>query len=153
MKHAVLTIAIGLALCTACTKGKVYHHYNHTPIAGWEKMDVLHYSVPALNTSGRYGTDIGLRINSLFPFTSLTLVVEQTVYPSLAQYTDTLTCKLVDRNGNIRGQGVAYYQYHFHVSQMALHEHDSLHITVKHNMQREILPGIADVGIALTKLN
>lgn len=152
MRRALLGIAATLALCTACTEGRVFHHYNHTPLAGWEKTDELTYDVPKLAATGRYGIDLGLRINGLFPFTSLTLIVEQTVYPSREQRTDTLNCKLTDRNGTVKGQGVTYYQYHFHVSQLPLHRDDSLHITVKHNMQREILPGIADVGIAISKL-
>lgn len=152
MRNTVLKMLTTLALCAACTEGKVYHHYNHTPIAGWEKTDELAYDVPPLPAAGRYGIDLGLRTNGLFPYTSLTLVVEQTVFPSKAQRIDTLTCKLVGKDGSIKGRGVTYYQYHFHVSQLLLRANDSLHIAVKHNMQREILPGIADIGIAITHL-
>ncbi len=141
-----------LALCMACTEGKVYHHYDHTPIAGWEKVDTLTYNVPALADSGLYATDLGLRINNSFPFMGLTLIVEQTVYPSHQRLIDTLNCKLMGQDGTAKGQGVSYYQYHFKVSQTLLHQGDSLHITVRHDMKREILPGISDIGIAVNKL-
>jgi gliding motility-associated lipoprotein GldH len=153
MRHWGLTILTALALCVACSKGRVYHHYNHTPIAGWEKIDTLSYNVPPLAERGRYDTALGLRINNLFPFVSLTLIVEQTVFPSMKQQKDTINCKLVDGNGNFKGHGISSYQYRYPVSQMQLQQGDSLHITVRHDMRREILPGISDVGIALTKLD
>jgi hypothetical protein len=37
------------------------------------------------------------------------------------------------------------------VRQLQLQEGDSLHVVVRHNMKREILPGIFDVGIKLLK--
>ncbi|MGI6242887.1 MAG: gliding motility lipoprotein GldH [Prevotella sp.] len=153
MKHWGWMILAGLTLCAACTRGRVYHHYNHTPVAGWEKVDTLSYNVPPVAKQGRYDTELGLRINSAFPFVSLTLIVEQTVYPSLRQRVDTINCKLVDGNGNFKGQGISYYQYHYPISQMQLQQRDSLHITVRHDMRREILPGISDVGIVLTRKN
>lgn len=168
-----------LALLSSCTGNKVYDHYEHTPIAGWDKVDTLSYDVPALADSGRYATNLGLRINNAFPFQSLTLIVEQTVIPTSIQnqkihnspsgrinpfakqpkvkkitgtphtYIDTLTCTLFDNKGTIKGQGISYYQYHFRVSEMDLHTGDSIHITVRHDMKREIMPGIADVGISI----
>ncbi|MBM6991845.1 MAG: gliding motility lipoprotein GldH [Prevotella sp.] len=152
MRNWGLILLTTLSLCVACTEGKVYHHYNHTPVAGWEKVDTLAFDVPPLNDSGLYSTDLGLRITNDFPFMGLTLIVEQTVYPSHVRKTDTLNCKLIDKDGTVKGQGISYYQYRFQVSQMQLHLHDSLHITVRHNMKREILPGISDIGIAVNKL-
>ena len=152
MKTWGVTTLICLVTCMACTQDKVFHHYNHTPVMGWERVDTLIYEVPAVPDSGYYSTDLGLRINGRFPFVSLTLIVEQTVYPAMIHHVDTINCKLADRNGNFKGQGVSYYQYRYPISRMKLHQSDSLHITVRHNMRREILPGISDVGIALTRL-
>ncbi len=151
MKQWGIIVLISLALCTACARGRVYHHYNHTSVIGWERVDTLLFEIPALADSGRYGTDLGLRINGLFPFVSLTLIVEQTVYPAMTHRVDTINCKLADQNGNFKGQGISYYQYRYHISEMQLQQNDSLHITVRHDMRREILPGISDVGIALTR--
>lgn len=151
MRKLALMAGSIVALCAACTGGKVYDSYNHTPIAGWEKTDTLAFNVSRLAEGGLYATDLGLRINNAFPFLSLTLIVEQTVFPSMQHRADTLNCRLMDAKGNARGQGVSYYQYHFRVSERALQPGDSLHITVRHDMKREIMPGISDVGIALTR--
>lgn len=141
-----------LAACWACTENKVYHHYNHTSVVGWERVDTLTFEVPRLSESGRYSTDLGLRINGYFPFMSLTMIIEQTIYPSMAHQIDTINCRLADRGGNFKGHGISYYQYRFPISKMNLRRGDSLHITVRHDMRREIMPGISDVGIALTRL-
>ncbi len=140
-----------VALLTACTGNKVYDHYNHTPIAGWEKTDTLTFDIPPLAERGLYATNMGLRISNAFPFISMTLIVEQTVLPANRTVTDTVTCQFMDKDGKVKGKGVAYYQYHMPVSVIRLNANDSLHITVRHNMKREILPGVSDIGIDLEK--
>ena len=94
---------------------------------------------------------MGLRINNAFPFISMTLIVEQTVLPANKTVIDTINCPLMGKDGQVRGKGVGYYQYHFPVSLMQLNENDSLHITVRHDMKREILPGVSDIGIELER--
>lgn len=151
--RALTALLMAGLLCAACTGNKVYDHYDHTPIAGWEKIDTLKFDVPRLSKSGLYATSMGLRINNAFPFISMTLIVEQTVLPANRTVIDTINCPLMDKNGRVRGKGIAFYQYHFPVSLMTLQQNDSLHITVRHDMKREILPGISDVGIELERRN
>jgi gliding motility-associated lipoprotein GldH len=152
-----MLMAITLLL-SACIGNKVYDHYEHAPLAGWEKNDTLIFGVPkSAITGGDYIVDLGLRINPSYPFTGLTLVVEQTIFRQtdnashiiFRQQTDTLSCKLIDERGNARGAGVSHFQYRFNVSEMPLQPTDSLNIRVRHDMKREILPGIAEVGIQL----
>jgi gliding motility-associated lipoprotein GldH len=138
-------------LLGGCTGGKVYDHYAHTPLAGWDKVDTLVFNVPPVASAGRYATHLGLRTNNTFPFVSLTLIVEQTIVPGGHTRRDTVQCRLTDAQGKVTGQGISYYQYRCHVSEVMLHARDSLHITVRHDMMREILPGVSDVGIQLEK--
>jgi gliding motility-associated lipoprotein GldH len=81
----------------------------------------------------------------------LTLVVEQEVWPSGLTRSDTLWCRLVDSDGNIQGEGISNFQYNFQLLNLRLNSSDSLRVTVRHNMKREILPGISDIGLTLTK--
>ena len=67
-------------LCCCCTGNQVYDHYQNVPISGWDKADVLSYDVAALRDSGWYATDLGLRMNNMYPFLSVTMVVSQAVY-------------------------------------------------------------------------
>ena len=77
------------------------------------------------------------------------LVVKQTILPSGYVHSDTLVCKLVDESGKFRGQGVSYYQQTFHLNTIRLHEGDSLHINIKHNMKREVMLGVSDIGFRI----
>lgn len=140
-----------IALSVACTGRKVYDTYAHTPTTGWEKNDTLVFSVPSMTAAGSYDTNLGLRITEGYPFTAVSLIVEQRVLPSDEVFTDTLNCVLVGKDGNMSGQGVSYHQYIFPVRTLSLADGDSLQISVRHDMKREILPGISDLGIEISR--
>lgn len=142
--------AAALTMMAGCDTDVVYDRYEHTPTEGWDKSDTLFFDVPRLTESGRYRMEIGLRTNAEFPFTDLTLVVDRTVEPGHQLKSDTLKCRVADDKGNILGQGISYFQYSFILADADLHRGDSLHISVRHIMKREIIPGISDVGLKLT---
>ena len=144
---------MGIIAATAlqsCNESKVYDKYDHTPLSGWEKNDTLRFDIPRLTADGMYKSTLGLRITDNYPFMGLTLIVEQRLMPADTIFTDTVKCELTDRNGKTRGKGVSYYQFRFPVTKMQLSKGDSLHIRVRHDMKREMLPGISDVGISLS---
>ena len=140
-----------LAVMASCTGNKVYDQYADTPMAGWEKNDTLVFHVPKMQQDGLYGRDLLLRISPNYPFMSLTLIVEQTVWPSHNVRTDTLKCRLIDSNGRTYGQGLSYYQYAIPMNDVSLKQGDSLLIAVRHDMKREILPGVSNVGMQFTR--
>lgn len=150
IKTTILILTVAMAI-TSCNRKTVYDHYNHTPINGWERNDTLTFCIKPLAEAGDYKEDIGLRINGAYPFMGLCLIVEQTILPAKITRCDTLNCKLVSEDGTVKGRGVSYYQYNFHLTTINLNKGDSLNICIRHNMKREILPGIADVGIKLDK--
>ena len=144
----LLTIFFAVAL-VACNRKTVYHHYKHTPIAGWEKNDTLTFDIGPLADDGHFREEVGLRINGMYPFMSLCLVIDQTKYPGGLLRQDTLNCSLIDNLGNVKGKGISSYQYNFHLTDVSLAAGDSLRVCIRHNMKREILAGIADIGILL----
>lgn len=95
--------------------------------------------------------EMGLRVTGDYPFMALTLVVEQTVLPKGNIARDTIDCQLFDRQGRHLGGGISYFQYTFPVKSMRLKAGDSLRVTIYHDMKKEILPGVSDVGISLRK--
>ena len=97
------------------------------PVSGWDKNDTLTYDVSPLK-AGRYRE-----------------------VPSGYTHYDTLNCKLVDENGKYRGQGISFYQQTFHLNTIRLHDGDSLHINIKHNMKREVMNGVSDIGFRIDK--
>jgi gliding motility-associated lipoprotein GldH len=92
-----------------------------------------------------------LRTDNTFPFQSLTLEIAQTIIPEGREEHFNKVCSIIDQNGNMMGAGVSLFQYTFPLNNIRLNRGDSLHITVVHSMKREILPGVADVGITLIK--
>jgi len=145
-----LTLVATTIALAACDTPVVFDHYEHTPLAGWEKNDTLFYDIPPLRQSGRYREEIGLRTNEDFPFQRLCLVIEQTAYPSAMHRIDTVFYSLVSKQGIPEGDGVSLYQKTFPLRTIKLNEGDSLHISIRHNMKREILPGISDVGLKIS---
>ena len=113
-----------------------------------EKEEVRNIAIKA---STQYKEEIGLRINDNFPFQNLFLVVEQDIRPLHQHRIDTLNCKLIDKYGTIKGRGLSYYQYNFHLTTLQLNAGDTLDVHIRHHMKREILPGIANIGIKLSK--
>ena len=138
-------------MLTACDSKTVYHNYEQTPASGWEKNDQLSFTLPPIQEAGNYTEEVGMRINGSFPFLSLNLIIEQTKLNTGEKQCDPLVCKIINKRGYPQGKGVSQYQYLFPLKTLQLDKNDSLYIEIRHDMKREILPGITDVGIKLSK--
>ena len=143
-------------ILVSCNRKTVYDHYEHTPLTGWEKNDTLIYRMPVFDKGGDYSEILGMRISDNYPFTSICIIVDNTIIPkgnplNLSTQSDTITCSLFDSDGSIKGDGVSIFQYRNHVKKISVEEGDSLEVRVRHNMNREILNGILDIGILLNK--
>lgn len=153
-KHTLLYI-VALALCsvlvTACNEKTVYYHYEHTPMAGWDKNDTLSFVVGPVTVSGHYQEEIGLRISGEYPFTGLNLIVEQKNESKQLLRVDTLACNLINERGYAKGRGLSQFQYLFPLSTLDLQEGEQFYVSVRHDMKRDILPGISDVGLRLVR--
>jgi gliding motility-associated lipoprotein GldH len=149
--YLLISLAVALVL-TGCSRKVVYSHYEPTPIDGWEKNDTLSFTVVPIRHEGVYLEEVGLRTSGIYPFTGLTLIVEQRATPSGMMRSDTLHARLIDRDGSVQGKGISYFQYNFHLANLRLQANDTLHVSIRHNMKREILPGISDVGISLERI-
>ena len=147
----MLLTAMALTWLTSCLRQTVYYHYEHTPITGWEKNDVLEYSVAPMTDDCTLREEVMMRANRLYPFQTLTVVLEQEVLPRGLVRRDTLNISIFDKQGIEKGRGTSLYSFMNHLTDLQLARGDSLHILLHHNMKREILPGIADVGIMLRK--
>lgn len=145
---AFITLVLIMAL-TACETDVVFSQYKHTAPGGWEKNEALIFEVDSMPSSGTYAMIMGLRISDSYPFRNLHMVVEQTILPSHQMVKDTLTCWVSDKRGTMLGHGVSFYQYDLPVRRLSYNKGDSISIRVRHNMKREILPGITDIGITL----
>ena len=149
--YTLLYIALtAVLLCMSCNSRTIYSHYAHTPLQGWEKNDAVEFGI-VIPQEGHYLEKVGVRINNDYPFMGLTVIIDQTLHPSMKTFCDTLDCSLVDKNGNVKGQGINHYQYDFPLKSLSLNKGDSVSIRIHHTMKREILPGISNIGVILTR--
>lgn len=147
---AVVVLAVAMLLAS-CKWRTVYDSYQSTPVAGWEKNDTLSFGVSRVDTAATYHATLGLRTTDDYPFTAITLIVEQHILPSDQTLKDTLHLSLTDSHGNATGKGLSFRQYQFDIGSINLSRGDSVHVRIRHDMKREILPGIADVGYELRR--
>ena len=145
----LMTVVIMTVMMVAC-EDVTYYHFNHTPLYGWEKNDTLVYDIPPLKEPGKYREYISMRISESYPFKSVFLIIEQYTYPGKRVTRDTLSYNLVNAKGERTGNGISYYQYNYLLREKDFRRGDSLHITIRHDMKREILPGINDIGFKLS---
>ncbi len=81
----------------------------------------------------------------------LAVVVDEVVLPSRRHRVDTLTCHVFDSLGRERGSGVSVYQHTIVLRSEHFTTSDTLQVRVRQAMRCLVLPGVADVGIALER--
>ncbi len=140
-----------LTTLTACEQDTVYYHYEHTPLTGWERNDTMVFQTAAVMHAGVYQEEVGMRISEHFPFTGIDLIIEQTILPAYKTHCDTIHLTLIDQQGYVQGQGISQFQYLQPLTTLELSEGDHLRIAVRHDMKREIIPGISEVGIKVRR--
>lgn len=146
-----MLLGVAVFLLGGCDESIVFHQYASTSILGWEKNDTLEFNIPRLATTDRYREEIDVRISNEYPFKSINLVIEQQFLPGKRVKRDVLRCQFTDTKGHLKGCGTNFYQYRYVLDDIVLRQNDSVHITIKHDMKREIIPGISDIGVRLTR--
>ena len=152
-KPYVTIVLLALLILCGCQQQVTYHVFMHIYEPGWDKTDTLFFDISPIAKDGNYRLDAELRTNKDYPFKQLTIEIEQTVYPSKESFHNKIDCNLISETGVIEGDGISYFQYQFYVRELSLHQGDSVHISLTHNMKREIMPGISDVGVKLSLPN
>ena len=138
-------------ILASCATDTVFDQYVHTPVSGWEKNDTLTLRIPKAEAAGEYSQQIGVRMTSAYPFMSISFIVEQKIFPKGETLTDTVKCQVTDSRGNFLGSGVSAYQYRLPLREVRLAKGDSINVSIRHNMKREILPGVSDVGLKMDR--
>lgn len=153
MTKAIATIVLLIAtiINISCDNSTIYNKYINADTRGWGKNEVMEYTIDSIAQTGTYNLTLGLRINNTYPFQNLNMLISQTIYPKNITYTDTITCRVTDRQGKMNGYGVTLYQYSMLAATMEYTKGDSIKVRVIHNMKREVLPGIVDIGIKIAK--
>lgn len=149
MKTAVCAAIVAVLSLVSCRPETAYYEFRHTDTELWQRDDTLTFGVPPQADSAACREDLAIRATQRYPYTALTLIVRQSVVArrtTLPLRTDTLNITIDGAAG-----GTAYRNIRLHLADTRLAKGDSLEVKVTHNMRREALPGIADIGFSLTR--
>ena len=114
------------------------------------KTDTIKFEIGPVRKTGTYHETLEFRTDELFPFLGIHITVEQMIKPRSIMLSQNLKCELMNQDGSQKGSGISYYQSQFPLDDIELLQGDTLCISVFHNMKREILPGISDIGMRLS---
>lgn len=139
-----LAIVAVATLVSSCYYRRVYYQFHPVSVAGWQNSDTLHFILPEL--SGQFTLTVYARTTNLYPYRNLSLRVmdgDSTIDASLV---------LADKKGKSKGQkGIGATEVKLVAGRVNLNQKRNRELLVVHNMRRELLPGISDVGISLDR--
>lgn len=163
MKHKVSTLFYIIALtviamgAVSCSDPRTYDHYESVSLRGWERNDTLAFDVPR-QWEGNYQIDLCIRAAQAYPYRNISMIMERKVIyyrqhkKREKTYNDTINCEIINDKGMLAGQdGISCTEIRQPATSFRLNRNDSLHITIRHIMSRESVPGISDIGIRLLK--
>lgn len=147
-RNSIYTMMAVALILTSCSRQIVFSHYESIDTEGWNRNDCKDFRV-TVREKDTYTEMIGLRTTMYYPYANLSVIVSQQTQRSGIQHTDTLHIRLMDEEGNKVGQGTNYQQMEIPVRTIELEAEDTLLVSIRHYMKREVLPGITDVGVSL----
>ena len=162
-----------LCLLNACQDDLVFSHYESIPPEGWEKDEPLTITIPTQDADADGTLYIGMRNSTEYSFQSISVRMETTIFHNARAHTGnaettishnarqhtgdtettnrTIDISLFAKNGKSKGDGISMFQTETPVTPIHLASGDSVTIRIAHNMKREILSGIKDVGIIIKR--
>ena len=150
MSRQLLFPLIALSL-SACTGGTVYHSYKPLPQAGWDRCDTVRFDLPEAERDIDGTLFIGLRTTANIRYRDVVLAVEQHLDAPFAYRCDTVRYPLADAEGFALSPGVNHHQYESQQVPFHLQKGQSGSVRIRHLMRHEVVPGITEVGIRVSK--
>ena len=151
---ALMVIAVG---AVSCSDPRTYDQYKNVSLQGWSRNDTLTFDIPR-QWEGNYQLDLCLRAAQTYPYRNISMIMDRKVIyykqhkKQEKTYSDTINCEIINDKGILVGQkGISNTEIRQAITAFRLNRNDSMHVTIRHIMSRESLPGISDVGIRLLK--
>ncbi|MBQ8463282.1 MAG: gliding motility lipoprotein GldH [Prevotella sp.] len=151
LRNSWTAVVLGLTIMvlTGCRQKAAFSHYESVSLDGWGREDTIRFALGPVDKESSFCEMLGVRANLDFPFTNVSLVVEQEAMPSGTVRCDTLDIPLINEDGIPLGKGVSRFQYDIPLNTITLLTGETLFVSIRHNMKREYLTGISDVGLTL----
>ena len=148
-----LFIIIALTLLISCRSQRtLLHEFAAIDGEEWNIIDSLHFEIDSVTTSGNCETTLEFRTNANYPYRNISILMTQSLRNKNKDITKALAYDIVDESGKNNGEGITYLTHRIPFCTMEIQEGDTVDIFIRHNMQDNILPGIADVGVLVEKI-
>jgi len=151
MHRQVFLLLTVVFLLAGCDRNTLMHSYRPVKDNSWDRADTIKFDLPALTRDDNCSMLIGLRLTNHYPYEQLVLQVEQSLQHPAFHRTDTVYYQLTDEGGEFTEEGVNYFQYETQGVPLYLKEGQTGKIRIRHLMEKEVLPGITDVGIHIIR--
>ena len=149
---ALMVITMG---AVSCSDPRTYDKYKSVSLQGWSRNDTLTFDIPR-QWEGNYQLDLCLRAAQTYPYRNISMIMDRKVIyykqhkKQEKTYSDTINCEIINDKGILVGQkGITSTEIRQAITAFRLNRNDSMHVTIRHIMNRESLPGISDIGITL----
>lgn len=151
-RNKLFFLLIPIILCN-CTDKDSYSNYHSFKKSEWNKSDVGHFEVPVSDTINPYDIYLELRNNREYEYRNLWMFVSiETPSGNIRQ--DTVNCLLADNIGNWYGKGFSLYHVEIPYEKSITFPRKGNYIfKIQQGMREDILKGISDIGIRITKPN
>lgn len=151
IKGHIAIVIMAICPLMSCTTDTVYHHFRHTAEEGWDKRDTFYFTIDTLLREGDYRTTLCLRTDATYPYRNLSVRAAMTVRPGNTSIMQRLDFRIENQDRRANGNGITLKNHEKYIGTIHLKPGDSLTVKVAHNMRRETMPGIKDIGIKVTK--
>lgn len=153
-RHSLYYIVVFLALAMAsCGNQKtLMHEFYAIDAEEWNISDSLHFEIDSVTSGGRCETTLEFRTNSNYPYRNISIVMAMALRNENRRIIKTLAYDFVDASGRKNGEGITYLTHRVPFCTTDIQTGDTVDIFIRHNMQDNILPGIADVGVLVEKI-
>ena len=150
--YIIALSAIVMAMVSCRSQKTLLHEFAAIDGEEWNIKDSLHFEIDSVTSGGNCETTLEFRTNANYPYRNISIVMTQSLRREDKRITKTIAYDIVDKDGKNNGEGITYFTHRIPFCTMNIQEGDTADIFIRHNMQDNILPGIADVGVLVERI-
>jgi len=143
-------IVAALSVILSCSDRKVFDKFQTVSNSSWNKADEYFFKFNIDDNAVGYDLSVQLRNSNLYPYQNIWLLCSQLKGDAIE--TDTIQYFLADDFGRWTGNGVSIFQSLIPMRSNYFFPDTGMYsINIRHGMRDEILYGVEDVGLLITK--
>jgi len=147
-------VLVVLVLSSCINKSHTLMHA-YLPVGndGWNADDTLEFTIPQVTKTAVYDFQLGMRLQSGFPYEGIWVVVETVLDNPDVRLCDTLYLKTIRKDGMPIGKGVNLLQSEQPYHKLELYRGQTGKMRLYHIMTREEIPSVSDIGVKVVELS